>query len=1375
MRRLLLASALLAGAAGIGCPHGDAVRLEQARSLSSGTRADLSSAQRILTEIIDDTEKTEDPARLALRRDALMLRGQTYRGLGMYAAAEADFRVVVDVVDPGNPYAYVQLATALAERGDASQGDLDRSIDAAVAALASLADYPPAMLAAGNSHLQRARFRRSELAAELRSTALGGSLAGIAAGLDEVLGLPESHPRSIALQRVIDRALEFRSVDTRARVAASIAAARSDFLRAGEFLLKGLSLHHEDRLAMWRFLELLTETGRVDEALALARTAMDVPVYREHPYVVDAAARAIASAGAPREAIELLGDYVESGRFNVPMPMKLRLLRTAASMRDAQVLGSTIDRVRKKLGRDHDSQMLSRALEYFDGLLLHLQGKPDAEVAAKLGGFVARQDPETGEFLPEAARILARAQQRLGNVNEALFACDIGVGNAPRDADLLALRASVRLALGGDPSKLSPELRSAIDPLRIAEDLRLALIVDPRGSERYLYLLRVAAERYVGRFGQTLQGIEDDGLLRTSGVPTGYTESWLHLTFARDYFGRNQFAASAASALSALSRDADLLPALVLAGLSRARLGERNDARQAFLRASEAIPSDPEILRAIAESGAAPPDIDLRQILARPEVEGRVVLARSLLEEERLAEAEEILVDLARSADATSDARLLAARLLAADGRADFEPLLEGLPPGTRAASAAIQVRLEAALARDDAAGAAEQADRLRAEPAGIDVPRLFRVVERARREGRAAASVPAARLLADLGSQSGRLEKFHVLGHTLLEAGQFDEAVHVFDRLVALHNHPDNAMWLGYALVRKGDTTGAHEALLIARRDWGANPLDMRRACLAQLAGTTPQAEELLGVQDSLKIDDPLSVVAAAAISIVGSGKPPDATRLPRVSPWVDAAVLFAGAGSERARLALQLVIALRTPGGAQEALTEIRALQGTEGADPIGLFLEGEALSQVASRSAEALRAYTSAARALPDLDAAWSRAWQVARDRGDLATSHGLAEEWAAARPEQPESFLARWLGEVEQHLATGDDLKEQQRLLAEVVRARPDHFESVFLLLRIRQAIGDVVPSIQAARETVRLAAASPTRMKRCASAVVAAYRAGLPAAAAESREVATRIQRTLPDSTPAVLLSASADLAEQRPIAAAELVLEFLREPLRTATLDTEDWRRLGDLLWEREPTAAVEVARLAVSQRPSDEERWNLYARRLLQLGRSEEAIVTLTAWHAIAPRQAAAVLGEALANSGRQPERALALLGADVGSEAAEAPTARTQRSAARALRLLDRGQDAVSALAPLLESTAAEPLRPADEVAIREEIAWSEATVGEPDALMRARASLLRAAEIAATPRDASRLQAAGALWGQMNRLLRAASMAAAAPPANAGPQRR
>src|SRR6185436_14735465 len=127
------------------------------------------------------------------------------------------------------------------------------------------------------------------------------------------------------------------------------------------------------------------------------------------------------------------------------------------------------------------------------------------------------------------------------------------------------------------------------------------------------------------------------------------------------------------------------------------KIGELSEARQWLQRGIDAIPNDPNWCRRIIESGVAPATISLHLLAARPEIEGRIVVAEALLEDKDTAGAAAMLAPLAKLNEVSDEARILAARLFVMRGEGDYESLLSKIPAGSSSAYLADQVRLEAA------------------------------------------------------------------------------------------------------------------------------------------------------------------------------------------------------------------------------------------------------------------------------------------------------------------------------------------------------------------------------------------------------------------------------------------------------------------------------------------------------------------------------------------------------------------------------------------------------------------------------------------------------------------------------------------------------
>lgn len=1310
-RRIALAWVALALA---GCGRDNRRAIDEARAAMGRAPRDVALAQKLLNAVIDQTSSGPDASAIEERRDALMLRGELFRSIGLYANGEADFQLVSTEVDPGYAPAYVQLAITYVERGDVQRGDPTNAIEACDMSLKTLAEGARcwAWLTRGQAHIQRGRHRREEALAAIRSSATAALGTDIERKLNLACAVPATDPRAIAFERFIERRVDLTREEVRERVVGGIAGSRADFLAAERDLRAGLRVV-EDPHAMPLLIELLNDAGNLDDALLLGRVSSRSGTYREFPPIVSAMARTLESARLHAEGAAFLQRHLLRGPHALDFHLKARMLRLAAGTEDADTLQAAVKLVRKAPGaRGLESARMGHLLGYFDAVEAGLRKLPPEETVKHLESLLWPSDPELSPYIPDAARRYAAASIELKKPEKALAACDVGIGFDPIDSKLLAQRAALTLLLKRDPG-------------RAGDDVREAIVASPHAVERYYPTMREAAERLVGTAGQTLAKVEDDAVAAGTGIPTGFTRGWVFYVVARDFLAQGRNNEAMVCALETLAKDAALMNAWVVTGLARARLGERREARQAFENVRDFLPEDPAICREIIDTGEGPPDMPLRLLCARPEVEGRLVVAESLFRMGAADEALRLLAPIRDREDAPDAVRLLAARLLAPRNDPSIESLLAPIAPGTKAAAQADEIRLELATQQGDPERAYALVERLRAAKS-VDLTGLDRVIDEARARGMAKMAAPAALLMAER-TAAGNPAAIERLARTLRDAGETRLAIEAFDGLVGLLGTPDIAMELGVALSLAGDRAGAAEALQLVRQTWGARPLDFRRAALATLAGLPPDPEETRAAAP--RAEDPLSVVVGAAIASTQPAAAAALHALRGASSWVDAAVAFSSGPPERAARALRFAIILKTPGGAPTALEELQRMREAA-SSRFERYLEGDALESL-GRSVEALAAFEEAATAHPDLEAAWRRAFDLAVSLADDTRIDRVAASWAAARPDSARAQREAGVREALRSIAKKEGLEEAEQRLADLQRANPDDFEVAVAHLEAQRALGRKSAMVATSNEIIRLSQINPARLPRAIEILMEAFEANLPATSGEAKRVAQSLVETVPNATGPVRLLAAVAIAEERFGEAAEPMLQFLRSPARARTLKTETLREWVALVGPRDPLGSTEVARLALAARPGDRERWDVCAAALAAVGDPEQAIGLLEAHRVVDPETPCrATLARLLAAPGRDPKRALEWL-PDGPSASLEDALAR-----ARALVTLNRPAEAIEHLERLPGAAESPPVLIA--------LALAFATRGEPGDLDRASERLETAARVLGSPAgdDASNL---------------------------------
>jgi tetratricopeptide (TPR) repeat protein len=905
--QLTPAFALLALAA---CERSTADMIDEARKAADRNPPDVLHAKRLLDDVLERTANDVSPSTLSQRRMALLIRGDVFRTIGLLSAAESDFRSILEQIDPADAEILIRIATVLAERADDSLGDLDRAIRYAEKAALVTTDSS-AQIAAGVAHYKRGAHKRLKLTQDLLAVIGAANAKQVLASVRDSMSVGESDPVAVASDRLLDKILEFKTVDTRVRVTDAIADVRADLRLARDFLFKAVEpLSREDSLTFEHILPLLSDTHDLESSLWIARLLLRDRNYWENPRIVDACASAIADSNAYAEAADVLRDYIERGPFEMMYSSKSLALRLAMESNNGGVLKSVVEAIRKKLKRDPNAKLVSRLLVMYDSVLDRIEGKDHKTVATALAAFISKRDPEFADLIAPAAILAAKEYLAVDMHAEALRMVEIGVSSDEENVELNAMRASLLCKLKGEPVTAGRNARNAI-------------VRDPANVERYLPSLRQAAEMFLAKTGQSLSRVEEDAIVRGEGLPKGYSEGWLYYVFARDYLDLGNRSAAASCALEAIARDAEMTPALVVFGLAASGNGQLAEARDAFLRALDAMPADPGLLRRVCDSGAAPAETTLLLLSARPEVEGRVLLAESLFDRCDREHAIRVIEQVAMQASANDDALLSAARSLIEDSRKSSldtaaaevgKTLLRRVSQDPKSATLAAQASLELALLRGEDVENKETLVAIKRGREWVDEKSLLLTVDAAARRGYAKTAVEVLRPLAEIVSPAMRAAFLHRLGSFEYLTGNYKNAASAFDRQIAIEERYENSIFLALCLLRDGDLTGAREALNQLRADWGITPMDSRRAMLALLLQTELSPEEKMALKHMGKT--PLEVLQLASLLRIHPLVAGDAAPLSNVA-WSRSAAEFASKSPNVASALLRFSLALSTRNG--------------------------------------------------------------------------------------------------------------------------------------------------------------------------------------------------------------------------------------------------------------------------------------------------------------------------------------------------------------------------------------------------------------------------------------------------------------------------
>lgn len=1282
-RRIVTFASLAAVSLGaVGCERSNTDILKAAIAARDSVPPDYAGAQRSLDEILNRTAESADENALRLRRDAYFHRSIMFRSMGLLNAAESDLKAIIETIDGADGDALLQLATVLASRGDERTNDFQLAIDHAKRSY-NFTNNAGALIAKGVAHMKRARLEMNKLRRDLFGWVVGGNFDDLMDQIAVAVGLPASDPRAISLQRELDKRLELRTNDIRLRVAETINFIRNDYTQGRADLFKAVAAYPSpDYLLLSTLMVILRDVNQLDDAILIGKLGARVPVYAAIPDYIDSLSISLEEGGFDAEAAETYRAFIERGRGLMTAQQKSRALEAARKTGNVNTLESMVSTIRGQLRRDPASQLIGRLLEYYDGVILSLKNAAPIEIARKVAPFVLRRDIDTTQSLPGAALLAAQEYKKAGDFREALRMADIGFAAEPENEQFAALRAS-----------LMSELNE--DPLSFGKLVRLAIVNDPNNIITYLPTLHIAADRFVSKTAGSIKKLLDESSARGDGVPKGFSEGWLYLVFSIDYLEIGKYEESALCALEALARDGELLSANIPLGLSYARTGRLKEARNAFFRAIDSLPPDPELLQKIVLSGAAPADVLLRMFSARPEIEGRILMARSMDELGNFEEAEKILSALASSDQAPDEALLLAAQTRSARAAksapaprgatvAEIDPFLSRITAVSPHFVRAKQLYLEAAILRGDTDQVSALASKLELQRDKLDRKHLLETIQLARSMGRAATAAAACELLQptdDVDAKTARTLRtaaLHQEAMCHLESGETKKALRALDRLVALRGSISDDLLLALTLHESGDLKGCARMVGQLRADWSTTPNDFRRAALDVLAGVEPTEEEVQGAVPSS--EKPLSILAYVALAQITTGAPPplgdDATTS---REWVKSAMALA-ARSKELSLRVERLCLLATCDDAQFlTLQEIGNIRAKSGESAFLDFIEAGIREHLDGPTAGVLELYTRSARSLVDYDVPWAQALRVARYAGDAPKIEAVSEAWARLCPASRDAQLARNIVILEQSLTTPDRLEGATARLASLVSDHPGNFEACLALLKAQVQRGNVADITRALKSIHSLVTRDAGHARRAAAWISKGYQMSLPDNSKDSLQTASALLKLVPDSAHYLELLAATHIADKNYDAASSELLQFLRLNAQTVRIPAASVRELVRKIAPFNPGATAEIARLALASEPGSPERWDIYVECQRAIGDESGLIAALEALHKINPSvKSGSLLADALSQPGRNPGKALALL----GSSAREGEPLGDALARARALRLLNRAGEAVALL---------------------------------------------------------------------------------------------
>lgn len=1291
-----------------GCQQSVNEQLAAAQKAVNASNGDLPSVQRILDDILRRDFNEDSPAERSSRLQALLLRGQLFRQIGLQSAAETDFRTILEKLDATDENALIQLSMTLAERGDENSDDLNRAIRHGELAFGNGKNVI-AKVATGMAHLKLARSLSAKLRRELLNTVSGGSsVMALLRRLPLAYSLSADHPVSISVDRELGALLDMRTNDIRARIGGEIQDIRKHYSDARKDLLYAIRAYGMADVYMLEYcLATLVDLRQFDDGLLIARTAMAAPAYWANPRIVETVASLYASAGRHHDAAKLVQEYVEKGPWPLPIHVKINALENAWKSKPYDELPLLIETLSSQLRRDPDSQILTKFIAYAKTFLLaESGGVDDAAIADEINKFVSAKDAQLTPIIPDASVRAARFYLKANRKQDAMRVLEFGYAADPLNVEVCALRAQVMLDLKQDP-------------ISVGRYARFAIAHDPENSEIYYPVLRSAAENLFERTGQTSARIVQDTILRGETLPRGFTEGWLYYVLAREFYESEHYPESASCAIETLTRDGDLTVANITLSLARAKMHQMDAARQAITKALGSLPKDPVLLREIAASGANAHDATLRLLSSSSEAEARMTLAKSLSHLGDHAAVDDDLRPLLGGADASPDANLLAAENylnsisekdaeLQSLDPAKIEQYLVKIPPRSPANAGAEWVRLRVYSAKRDLDSLKQTIDRLRTTGKAIERAKIMELIRAASNHQRFGVAAELAPLF-EIGGAPANGADLLTLAIVNLQVGGERNAMELLDRAVALGDSLDGSVLLALLLARTGDQNGVHDCLHQLRIDWGGiRAIDYRRAAVAAFAKAAISPEEL----DAVKLDpqQPLSILIGASIQAISKNIPnfdKQVESLPKES-WVGETVKLCGSEVQFAFRCVQAFLLLSCEQGAPLALREIREMRAIHPDLTLLQLFEIEAESRLPHDPAAIRSRLIQCAATISKGDFVWSRAYDIAiLDRADAAAANEILTKWISANPDSKAAKSAALRAEILKQIAgvnaaDAASVAALEEALNLYIKSGASEYESLRVQCLVYTKIGRKITAIGVARKLFDLAAKDESMLTNLLPTICDAYKSALPDGRREAVEIARKMHRILPGNSEPIQLITTAQLTSGRYSEAAQEVLDFLRSNSLNTEIQEAEIEEIIREVAPHDPIAAAEIAKVSAGAEPGDWRRWNLFIDTQIAVGQTDLVRQSAEALCKIAPiPDIKTKLAKLLASPGASPAGALELLGyarPASGPASVPAPHLSLEHAviAARALVTLNRADEAVELLEGAVGAVKDIPARP-------------------------------------------------------------------------------
>lgn len=1290
LRRAPLLVIFIFGLAPIGCDRSERDLIDRARAAVNQSPPDFLGAQRLLDDALSRLGDSDSAESINMRREALTIRGMVFRSIGQLSAAESDFKNVLERIDPSDEGVLIQIATTLADRADEKSDDLDRAIHYGNLAF-NIGKNSGARIATGMAHLKAARQLRSELRKELSGLQVGGDFKQFESMLTKALAHPASDPISISLERDLDELLRLRTTDIRAKIGEKITNARNHYIAGRRDLLDALGRNNGvDIYLMQHALMILNDLHQYDDALLLVRHAVKLDAYWRIPFVLDEITRVTANAGFPSEAAGYYLNYLERGMFELDFPSRVQMIEYAIQGTDNEILEKTITKLRAALRRDPFSQILSKFIDYSEAVLMSRKGTfSNEEIAEKAAVMVSARPPELSKFIPEAA-VFACDYYRKANKNaDALRIIEIGYSNNQEYVPAVSRRALLMAEQNQDP-------------IAFGRYARFSIAHDPENSEEYYKVLRTAADRLITKMGQSFQKVIDDTVLRGSTIPNGFTDGWVYYVLSREFFEREYFEQASLCAIEALTRDAELRVANIFLGLSRARLGQFAAAREAFVRIMDRFPKDPELLRRVAECGAAPPDLQVKLLMTRPDVEGRLVLAESYRKLGDWEHAVSVLAPLANTPGVPDDVYLKAANLLFSKvaepantkrelDEAAIEQYLLKIPTTSPAYVAANQMRFEIALFKNQYDDALALTEKLSGHPKELNRDRLLKAHYGARYAGYGRIASLASKLLLNEQTETDvELLKSHGLAQ--LEAELPSESIATLDRLSGITSDLDSSILLGLALSFQGDSVGLRSALTQLRLDWGIVPNDYRRASVAAMGGETITPSEIAGL--AISIDRPIAALATACVLYLHDGAAgfEKELQIDRSSRWFASLDKAARQSKTQANRLLRIVLSLSVSGGGPLALHEIAEWKKNADSPDVEALLTAQAFLQIPTRAAECLSAFQRVAEYYPMLDYGWTKALELAIQSNNTALANSILQKWKTSKDKSKTADASIQFYELSVALAPSQTKESLKELSDNIKKFYQDKLQTVAVLeLRcaVETKLDNKVEAIAAARQLLELIEKNPATVPPSSIPVIcSALEIALPDHSREATETAKRLKKLAPSAVEPVLLLAMSYLTTSRFSDAADEILTLLRLNEKEASISTSQIERFIRVIAPSDPVAAAEIASASVASQPGDWKRWQLFVESQDAIGRTEVIVTSLEGLYKITPSaEIRSLLAELSSDPEINPLKAIEILSNGPATASASRPAfqpkdAHDATILSKALRITNQPAAAVTML---------------------------------------------------------------------------------------------